>query len=69
MIKSVITLPNNSVKIEFEKTEGASRLVDAIVVSQSQYDVWSDADIESIIEKRWQDYLAATTPSLFQEEE
>lgn len=59
MITSVQTLPDGQVKIEFEKTDGVNRFVDAIVVSEIQYNAWAKTDVDAIIEKRWQNYLAA----------
>jgi len=50
------------VHIEFEKTDGTNKLVDAIVVGPAQYAAWTEADIEAIIEQRWQEYLVAITP-------
>ena len=50
------------VHIEFEKSNDFTKLVDAIVVSPAQYAAWTEADIDAIIEKRWEDYLIAITP-------
>ena len=56
------TKDDGRVYIEFEKTDGTNKLVDAIVVGPAQYAAWTEADIEAIIEQRWQDYLVAITP-------
>ena len=56
------TKDDGRVHIEFEKTDGTNKLVDAIVVGPAQYAAWTEADIEAIIEQRWQDYLVAITP-------
>ena len=50
------------VHIEFEKTDGTNKLVDAIVVGPAQYAAWTEADIEAIIEQRWQDYSVMIPP-------
>jgi hypothetical protein len=50
------------VHIEFERTDGVNKLVDAIVVGPAQYAAWTEADINDIIEQRWQNYLIAITP-------
>jgi acylphosphatase len=59
---TVKNLPDGRVHIEFEKTDGTNKLVDAIVVSPAQYAAWTEADIDAIIEKRWENYLIAITP-------
>jgi hypothetical protein len=61
-MKKVSVLSDGRVHIEFEKTDGTNKLVDAIVVSSAQYAAWTEADIDAIIEKRWEDYLIAITP-------
>jgi hypothetical protein len=61
-MKKVSVLSDGRVHIEFEKTDGTNKLVDAIVVSPAQYAAWTEADIDAIIEKRWEDYLIAITP-------
>jgi len=61
-MKTIKTLDDGRVHIEFEKTDGTNKLVDAIVVGPAQYASWTEADIDAIIEKRWQDYLIAITP-------
>ena len=63
-MKTVNTLKNGQVQILFEKTDGANKLVDAIVVGPVQYAAWAEADIDAIIERRWQDYLIAITPQI-----
>lgn len=50
------------VHIDFERSNETAKLVDSIVVSPAQYAAWTEADIEAIIEQRWQDYLIAITP-------
>jgi hypothetical protein len=67
-MKTIKTLDDGRVHIEFEKTDGINKLVDAIVVSPAQYAAWTEADIDAIIEKRWQDYLIAITPVETEEE-
>jgi hypothetical protein len=61
-MRNVIVKPDGRVYIEFEKTDGTNKLVDAIVVSPAQYAAWTEADIDAIIEKRWENYLIAITP-------
>ena len=61
------TKDDGRVHIEFEKTDGTNKLVDAIVVGPAQYAAWTEADIEAIIEQRWQDYLVAVTPPELEE--
>jgi hypothetical protein len=56
------TPKDGRIHIEFEKTDGVNTLVDAIVVGPAQYAAWTEADIDAIIEQRWQDYLIAITP-------
>lgn len=48
--------------IEFERTDGTRKLVDAIIVSSFQYGLWTENDIAQLIEQRWQNYLIAITP-------
>lgn len=61
-MRTITTMPDGRVHIEFEKTNAETKLVDAIVVSPAQYAAWTEADIDAIEEKRWQDYLIAITP-------
>jgi hypothetical protein len=68
-MKKVSVLSDGRVHIEFEKTDGTNKLVDAIVVSPAQYAAWTKADIDAIIEKRWENYLIAITPVEPEEEE
>lgn len=56
------TEKNGRVHIEFERSDENNKLVDAIVVGPAQFAAWSEADIEAIVEQRWQDYLVAITP-------
>jgi hypothetical protein len=56
------TTKDGRVHIEFERTDGVNKLVDAIVVGPAQYAAWTEDDINAIIEQRWQDYLVAITP-------
>jgi len=50
------------VHINFEKSDGVNKLVDAIVVGPAQYAAWSEAFIDDLIEQRWQNHLIAITP-------
>jgi hypothetical protein len=59
---TVTTKDDGRVHIEFERTNNATKLVDAIVVGPAQYAAWTEDDINAIIEQRWQDYLIAITP-------
>jgi hypothetical protein len=56
------TEKDGRVHIEYERTDGVNKLVDAIVVGPAQYAAWTEDDINAIIEQRWQDYLVAITP-------
>lgn len=56
------TEKDGRVHIEFVREDGEHKLVDAIVVGPAQYAAWTEAFIEELIEKRWQDYLVAITP-------
>jgi hypothetical protein len=56
------TRDDGRVHIEYERTDGVNKLVDAIVVGPAQYAAWTEDDINAIIEQRWQDYLIAITP-------
>jgi hypothetical protein len=59
---TVTTKDDGRVHIEYERTDGVNKLVDAIVVGPAQYAAWTEDDINAIIEQRWQDYLIAITP-------
>jgi hypothetical protein len=59
---TVTTKDDGRVHIEYERTDGVNKLVDAIVVGPAQYASWTEDDINAIIEQRWQDYLIAITP-------
>jgi hypothetical protein len=59
---TVVTRPSGHIAIEFERTDGVNKLVDAIVVGPAQYAAWTEDDINAIIEQRWQNYLIAITP-------
>jgi hypothetical protein len=50
------------VHIDFERSNESTTLVDSIVVSPAQYAAWTEADIEAIIEQRWQNYLLLLAP-------
>lgn len=56
------TEKDGRVHIEFERSDETNKLVDAIVVGPSQYAAWTEAEIDAIIEQRWQDYVIAMTP-------
>lgn len=49
------------VTIEFEKTDGTYTLVDAIVVTDAEYAALTQADIEAMEQKRFDDWLAIIT--------
>ena len=61
-MRTVTNTPDGLIHIEFEKTDGTNKLVDAIVVSPAQYAAWTEADIEAIEEQRWINYLEAIKP-------
>jgi hypothetical protein len=60
-MKTVKTV-DGLVHIEFEKSNDFTKLVDAIVVPPNQYAAMTEADIDAIIEKRWENYLIAIQP-------
>lgn len=53
------TTRDGRVHIEFERSNEFHKLVDAIVVGPAQYAAWTEADIEALIEQRWQSYLTS----------
>jgi hypothetical protein len=60
-MKTVKTV-NGRVHIEFEKSNDFTKFRDAIVVPPNQYAAMTEADIDSMIEKRWLNYLEAIKP-------
>lgn len=54
--------PDGRVHLQFERSNENHKLVDAIVVGPAQFEKWSEADIEAIIEARWQAHLEALKP-------
>lgn len=67
-MRTVTTMPDGLIHIEFEKSNDETKLVDAIVVSPAQYAAWTEADIEAIEEQRWLNYLEAIKPEPEEEE-
>lgn len=59
-ILKTVTL-DGYVSIEFEKTDGTYTLVDAIVVTEAEYAQLTEADIDAMEQKRWEDWLAIVT--------
>jgi hypothetical protein len=50
------------VHIEFEKSNDFTKFRDAIILTPAEYAAWTEADIDAMIEKRWENYLIAIQP-------
>jgi hypothetical protein len=57
------------VRIQFSMSNGTHTLVDAIVTSKTQYALWTEDDINRLIDARWQAFLAAIAPVELQVDE
>lgn len=58
IIQPPVTLPDGSVLIDFSVRDGVYSLHDAIILSAAQYASMTPADIETEVQKRYNDYVA-----------
>lgn len=57
MTDTIIELPNNLIKIDFEIIDEGYSFRSAIVISKSLYDTWTQADIDAEKQLRWDNFI------------